>query len=182
VAVAHVLTLTLALPLAAQGPVGGSVPDDARSAHAAAQLDVLQRASRLVVAIDRVGEGFVRPVVGPVTSPFGWRAISVAGNRFHGGLDIAADVGTPVAAARGGIATRTGWAGAYGYHVVLDHGDGWETRYAHLSRVDVTVGERVRQGATLGLVGSTGASTGPHLHFEIRHEGRAIDPLGYLGR
>jgi murein DD-endopeptidase MepM/ murein hydrolase activator NlpD len=87
-----------------------------------------------------------------------------------------------VAAARGGVVTRAGWVGAYGYLVVLDHGGGWETRYAHLSRIDVHLGERLPQGATVGLVGSTGASTGPHLHFEVRREGQALDPLAYLER
>jgi murein DD-endopeptidase MepM/ murein hydrolase activator NlpD len=80
------------------------------------------------------------------------------------------------------VVTRSGWVGAYGYLVVLDHGGGWETRYAHLSRIDVRVGERVAQGAVVGLVGSTGASTGPHLHFEVRRDGLALDPLAYLER
>lgn len=157
------------------------VDPEVRRVHEALQLAALGRTSELAGRIDPVGDGFVRPVSGAISSPFGWRSISVAGNRFHGGLDIAADPGTPVAAARGGIVVRAGWGGAYGYHVVLDHGGGWETRYAHLSRIDVSVGERLRQGVALGLVGSTGASTGPHLHFEIRLEGRALDPLAYLG-
>ncbi len=180
-AAVRALALALVVAAAPAHGQGGAAPPP-RAAHAAEQLAVLARASDLIVAIDRVGDGFVRPLEGPISSLFGWRSISVGGNRFHGGLDIVADTGTPVAAARGGIVTRTGWGGVYGYHVVLDHGAGWETRYAHLSRVDVTVGERVRQGGVIGLVGSTGASTGPHLHFEVRHEGRALDPLAYLGR
>jgi murein DD-endopeptidase MepM/ murein hydrolase activator NlpD len=167
---------------AQEGERAAAAAPSARDAHAAAQAAVLARAADLIVGIDRVGDGFVRPISGPISSYFGWRNISVGGNRFHGGLDIAADMGTPVMAARGGIVARAGWGGVYGYHVVLDHGAGWESRYAHLSRIDVAVGERLRQGAVLGLVGSTGASTGPHLHFEIRYEGRALDPLAYLGR
>jgi murein DD-endopeptidase MepM/ murein hydrolase activator NlpD len=186
VALGLALSLSLAVPgprVSAQSAAGAAaVPAAAREAHASAQLAVLARAAELIVSIDRVGDGFLRPVAGPISSPFGWRSISVAGNRFHGGLDIAADIGTAVAAARGGVVVRAGWLGAYGYHVVIDHGSGWETRYAHLSRIDVSAGERLRQGAIVGAVGSTGASTGPHLHFEIRHEGRALDPLVYVGR
>ena len=168
--------------MAQEAELAAAAAPSARDAHAAAQASVLARAADLIVGIDRVGDGFVRPLSGPISSYFGWRNISVGGNRFHGGLDIAADTGTPVMAARGGIVVRAGWGGVYGYHVVLDHGALWETRYAHLSRIDVAVGERLRQGAVLGLVGSTGASTGPHLHFEIRYEGRALDPLAYIGR
>jgi murein DD-endopeptidase MepM/ murein hydrolase activator NlpD len=176
------LVATGMMVAAAQGPVPVGPAGEVREAHAAAQLAVLARAATLAERIDRIGDGFVRPVDGPISSLFGWRAVSVAGNRFHGGIDIAADSGTPVLAARGGIVVRSGWAGVYGYHVVIDHGDGWETRYAHLSRIDVLEGERTRQGAVIGAVGSTGASTGPHLHFEVRFQGRALDPLAYLGR
>ncbi len=160
-----------------------SVPSDAvRDAHARQQRAVLLRAAELSGRIDRVGHGYVWPLEGRISSRFGWRNISVAGNRFHAGIDIAAPSGTPVRAARGGVVSRAGWVGAYGFLVVLDHGGGWETRYAHLSRIDVRVGERVAQGTVVGLVGSTGASTGPHLHFEVRRDGQALDPLAYLER
>jgi murein DD-endopeptidase MepM/ murein hydrolase activator NlpD len=82
--------------------------------------------------------------------------------------------------ARDGTVVRAGWGGTYGYAVALDHGDGSETRYAHLSAVLVAAGAVVRQGDVIGLVGSTGASTGPHLHFELRFGAQAVDPLGYL--
>jgi murein DD-endopeptidase MepM/ murein hydrolase activator NlpD len=178
VVVLSVLCSVCANPLAL---VGG--PSEAvRGAHASEQLAVLLRAAELSARIDRFGQGFVWPLHGRISSHFGWRNVSVAGNRFHGGVDIAAPSGTPIRAARGGVVTRSGWVGAYGYLVVLDHGGGWETRYAHLSRIDVRVGERVAQGAVVGLVGSTGASTGPHLHFEIRRDGLALDPLAYLER
>jgi murein DD-endopeptidase MepM/ murein hydrolase activator NlpD len=85
-----------------------------------------------------------------------------------------------VHAARDGVVVKAGWGGTYGNVVYLDHGDGTQTRYAHLSRIDVQVGERLRQGDVLGLAGSTGASTGPHVHFELRFDGRAVDPLEYL--
>jgi murein DD-endopeptidase MepM/ murein hydrolase activator NlpD len=124
--------------------------------------------------------GFRAPVQGRVSSRFGWRALSVNGNHFHAGVDLAVPLGTPVHAARDGVVVKAGWGGTYGNVVYLDHGDGTQTRYAHLSRIDVQVGERLRQGDVLGLAGSTGASTGPHVHFELRFDGRAVDPLEYL--
>lgn len=151
-----------------------------RERLAAAQLEVLPAALAGLVGIDLSSGGFVRPLEGHLSSPFGWRNIAVNGNRFHGGVDFMADTGTPVAAARDGLVTRSGWWGTYGNVVVLDHGDGSETRYAHLSRLLVSVGDALRQGDILGAVGSTGASTGPHLHFELRFDGRAVDPLLYL--
>jgi murein DD-endopeptidase MepM/ murein hydrolase activator NlpD len=168
----------------ATGPIGGpvDVTDAVRERHATLQLAVLVRAAELARAIEPLGVGFVRPVGGPISSPFGWRNISVAGNRFHGGIDIVADVGAPVVAARGGRVAFAGWSGAYGYVVYLDHEVGWQTRYAHLSRIDVRVGDVVRQGGAVGAIGSTGASTGPHLHFEVRFEGRALDPLLFVDR
>lgn len=164
------------------GAAAGAVPDAVRQRHAAAQAGVLARVAALAVGIEPLGEGFVRPVLGPVSSPFGWRNLSVAGNRFHGGTDFVANAGTPVMAARGGRVVFAGWGGAYGYAVYLDHEAGWQTRYAHLSRIAVRVGDLVRQGATVGAVGSTGASTNAHLHFEVRFEGRALDPLQFVPR
>ena len=155
---------------------------EVRAAHATEQLAVLRRAAELSGGIDRIGQDYLWPLEGRISSAFGWRTISVAGNTFHGGIDIAAPTGTPVRSARGGVVTRAGWVGAYGFLVIVDHGLGWETRYAHLSRIDVTVGQRLAQSAVVGLVGSTGASTGPHLHFEVRREGQALDPLAYLAR
>ncbi len=160
----------------------GEVADDVRRRHATAQADVLSRVASLARGIEPLGEGFARPVVGPVSSPFGWRNLSVAGNRFHGGVDFVASTGTPVAAARGGRVVFAGWGGAYGFAVYVDHEAGWQTRYAHLSRIDVVIGDVVRQGARIGAVGSTGASTNAHLHFEVRFEGRALDPLQFVHR
>lgn len=175
------LTLTLA-PALAQSEDGGTVASDPRALHAELQAAVLARIAELAYRVEPLGIGFVRPVGGPVSSYFGWRNISVAGNRYHGGVDFAADMGSAVLAARGGVVSFSGWAGAYGYAVYLEHETGWQTRYAHLSRIDVRPGDRLAQGAVLGAVGSTGASTGPHLHFEVRFEGRALDPLGFVQR
>jgi murein DD-endopeptidase MepM/ murein hydrolase activator NlpD len=98
----------------------------------------------------------------------------------HPGFDLAATTGTPVAAAAGGTVVHAGPAGTYGNLVTLRHDNGFETRYAHLSSIDVKVGDRVEAGSGLGKVGSTGYSTGPHLHFEVRHGGKAIDPAPLL--
>lgn len=100
--------------------------------------------------------------------------------RLHAGLDIPSPLGTPVAASSAGVVVRAGTAQGYGNLVEIDHGGGVHTRYGHLSSILVERGEHVEQGATVGLVGSTGHSTGNHLHFEVRLDGQPVDPLGAL--
>jgi murein DD-endopeptidase MepM/ murein hydrolase activator NlpD len=92
-------------------------------------------------------------------------------------VDLAAPLGSPVAAALPGRVSTAGWAGGYGYMVVVQHGNGFETRYAHLSSISVVAGQQIQRGQTVGLVGSTGRSTGPHLHYELRQNGRPLNPL-----
>jgi murein DD-endopeptidase MepM/ murein hydrolase activator NlpD len=121
------------------------------------------------------GSGFIWPVNAPITSPFGWRW-----GRMHEGLDLGAAYGSPIAAAAGGVVIYAGWEDGYGNLVVIDHGGGIATAYGHQSQIAVSVGQTVSQGETIGYVGSTGHSTGPHLHFEVRVNGQAVDPLGYL--
>jgi murein DD-endopeptidase MepM/ murein hydrolase activator NlpD len=157
-----------------------TVIEDPRSTHRAAQNALLLQAPTLLIGLAWPDTGFDMPVYGRLSSSFGWRNISVGGNRFHGGVDIAAPPGTPIRVSRPGVVTRTGWIGAYGNAVYVEHGDGSQTRYAHLRAIYVTPGEVLIRGDLLGEVGSTGASTGPHLHFEVRIEGRAVDPLAYL--
>ncbi len=123
---------------------------------------------------------YVWPVHGRITSYFGRRSIGMGTSNFHRGLDVAAPTGTPIAAARSGTVTFAGWYGSYGYLVRIRHAGGDESWYAHKSRILVDVGQSVAQGDLIGRVGSTGLSTGPHLHFEIRRNGTAIDPLGEL--
>ena len=119
---------------------------------------------------------FAAPVAASPTDGFGPR-----GGRFHTGLDYPAPAGTPVVAGAAGRVTFAGWnVGGYGRLVVVAHGSGVRTFSAHLSRIDVVVGQRVAAGAQLGLVGSTGASTGPHLHWEVRVRGACVDPLSAL--
>ncbi|GIX07277.1 MAG: hypothetical protein KatS3mg115_1680 [Candidatus Poribacteria bacterium] len=126
-------------------------------------------------------ERFIRPVSGRVSSPFGMRTHPISGRRtMHQGIDFASGAGARVVAARSGRVIYAGRLGGYGNLVVIDHGGGVTTRYAHLQRIVVRRGQRVRQGATLGYTGSTGYSTGPHLHFEIRINDRAVDPARYL--
>jgi len=119
--------------------------------------------------------GLIWPVNGPVVSGFGMRW-----GRLHEGIDIAAATGTPIWAAAAGTVIHAGWLGGYGNLVVLDHGNGLATAYAHASAILVALGESVSQGQTVALVGSTGNSSGPHLHFEVRVNGVAVDPLLYL--
>ena len=121
------------------------------------------------------------PVIAPVTSPFGWRTHPVFGTRrFHAGMDIGAPDRTPIGAATDGVVVSAGWRGGYGNAVVIDHGGGVTTTYAHQSSVAVSAGQRVSRGQTIGYVGSTGYSTGPHVHFEVRVNGSPTNPMAYL--
>lgn len=123
-----------------------------------------------------------RPVDAPVTSRFGPRIHPVTGeHRDHHGVDLAASSGAPVRAAAGGTVVFAGSRGGYGNLVIVDHGDGLQTRYAHQRALDVREGQRIEAGQRLGTVGSTGLSTGPHLHFEVRREGQPVDPEPWLG-
>lgn len=117
------------------------------------------------------------------SSSFGWRVDPFRGTRaFHEGLDFTARTGTPIRAAADGIVTTSSNTSAYGNLIKLNHGAGLETRYAHASKLLVKVGERVVKGQKVALVGSTGRSTGPHLHYEIRLNGHALDPRKYLNK
>jgi murein DD-endopeptidase MepM/ murein hydrolase activator NlpD len=119
--------------------------------------------------------GLIWPVSGPVTSGFGMRW-----GRMHEGIDIAAASGTPIHAAAGGTVIWAGWLGGYGNLVVIDHHNSLATAYGHQSAIATAVGASVSQGQVIGYVGTTGHSTGPHLHFEVRVNGEPVDPLGYL--
>ena len=118
------------------------------------------------------------PTSGYVSSPYGLRW---NGTEFHQGIDIAAETGTPIVATADGVVTAAGWDGSgYGNMVDIDHGDGIMTRYGHASAVAVTPGQTVRRGQVIAYVGSTGYSTGPHLHYEVRVNGQPVNPAGYL--
>ena len=119
--------------------------------------------------------GWVWPVNGPVTSPFGWRW-----GRMHEGIDIGVPTGTPIRAAKAGTTILAAATGGYGNYTCVDHGGGLSSCYAHQSSYATSVGAQVAQGEVIGYVGCTGSCFGDHLHFEIRVNGAAVDPLGYL--
>ena len=119
----------------------------------------------------RTAGGWRWPVDGTLTSPFGPRW-----GRLHGGIDVGAPIGTPVTAPRGGVVIAAGSYGELGLMVELDHGEGWTSRYGHLSAIEVAVGDALAVDEALGQVGTTGNATGPHLHWEIRQDGIPIDP------
>jgi murein DD-endopeptidase MepM/ murein hydrolase activator NlpD len=126
-----------------------------------------------------VSEGEAR--VGRITSGFGQRRDPFHGSRRgHAGLDIAAPHGTPVFATADGVVTRANRWGSYGLIVVIDHPSGHETRFAHLSAIKVREGSHVRRGQLIGNIGSTGRSTGPHLHYEVRLNGVPLDPRKFM--
>ncbi|MDX2231356.1 MAG: peptidoglycan DD-metalloendopeptidase family protein [Leptolyngbyaceae cyanobacterium bins.349] len=121
------------------------------------------------------------PVIGEITSSFGWRVHPVLGyERFHAGLDVGADYGTLIHAAERGTVIFAGWYGGYGNAVIIDHGGTITTLYAHASELYVTEGQSVQRGQAIAAVGSTGLSTGPHLHFEVRRDGEPTDPVAFL--
>jgi murein DD-endopeptidase MepM/ murein hydrolase activator NlpD len=124
---------------------------------------------------------FVFPANGRISSGFGNRRHPILGySRFHGGVDFAASYGSTIRAADSGRVIFSGWYGGYGQTVIVDHGGGLSTLYAHASRLFVSEGQAVQQGQAIAAVGSTGLSTGPHLHFEVRQNGNPVNPAGYL--
>lgn len=153
----------------------------------AEEIDALQASSGELAAKIRAAQGiapgiggpsagsFIWPVSASITSPFGWRW-----GRMHEGIDLGAGEGTPIAAAAAGTVIHAGWLGGYGNLVVIDHGGGISTAYGHQSSIAVSTGQAVAQGEVIGYVGNTGHSFGAHLHFEVRVNGAAVDPLGYL--
>ena len=128
---------------------------------------------RMIAAIPSLN-----PVNGGINAAFGFRTDPFP--EFHKGLDLAADYGAPVHAAAGGIVASAGWDGDFGIRVDIDHGNGYHTWYCHLSRATVAAGQRVAKGESIAAVGSTGESTGPHLHYQVMQNGVAIDPMPYL--
>ncbi|MGI6642847.1 MAG: peptidoglycan DD-metalloendopeptidase family protein [Bacillota bacterium] len=124
---------------------------------------------------------FLWPLSGTITSTYGWRTHPISGGRsFHEGIDIAASSGTSVKASSSGKVTHVGWTGGYGRLVIISHGNGFETRYGHLSGYAVNVGQTVSAGQVIGYVGQSGSATGPHCHFEIRKSDSPKNPKDYL--
>ncbi|MFO7152021.1 MAG: peptidoglycan DD-metalloendopeptidase family protein [Bacillota bacterium] len=138
---------------------------------------IVAQGTKAEVVTYRGSGRFIWPVSGRITSRFGNR-----GGEYHTGLDIANSTGTPVRAAGSGVVTFAGRSGGYGNLVIINHGGGVETYYAHLSTISVSKGDNVSSGQVIGKVGTTGRTTGPHLHFEVRVNGTPKNPLNYLGK
>ena len=116
-----------------------------------------------------------------LSSGYGMRTHPVlGGRRGHKGIDLAGPTGTPIYATADGVVSRADWFSSYGLYVSLEHGGSLQTRYGHMSRLNVAAGQRVRKGEIIGYVGSTGRSTGPHLHYEVRVNGEAVNPIPYM--
>ncbi|HYG80621.1 MAG TPA: peptidoglycan DD-metalloendopeptidase family protein [Pyrinomonadaceae bacterium] len=172
-----------AQPAALNGAGGPFVPvDDAavveyKTNHLEQELLAFEVALR-----ERAAVPSLWPVAGTLESGFGVRRNPFGGSSYesHEGQDIEADMGTPVDAAASGTVTVAGAQNGYGNVVYIDHGNGIQTRYGHLSRIDVAVGQQIKRGERLGLVGSTGRSTGPHLHYEVRIDNQTVNPRPYL--
>ncbi|HMG25497.1 MAG TPA: peptidoglycan DD-metalloendopeptidase family protein [Acidimicrobiia bacterium] len=156
----------------------------ARKADFEAQYNAVQ--AQIAAAVSRGNptpgnHRFIWPVNGPISSPFGPRVQPIIGaSTFHPGVDIAASQGTPIKAAGDGVVKMAGWNGGYGNFTLIDHGGGLATGYGHQSRIAVSVGQHVSTGEVIGYVGSTGNSTGPHLHWEVRVNGNPVDPMGWV--
>lgn len=154
----------------------------AAAAAAAAQAQSQSSGGGTVSAPAPSGSGrFIYPVNGRISSNFGYRIHPISGaSRLHAGMDIAAGTGTPIGAAGAGTVIYAGWRGGYGNCIMIDHGGGIVTLYGHQSSLASSVGQQVSQGQVIGYVGSTGYSTGPHLHWEVRVNGSPTDPRGYV--
>jgi len=159
----------------------------ARAAEAQLEKDsrTLARFIRQRVAVGGLtlrGSGrMVYPTSGEITSGFGWRMHPILGyRRFHAGVDFGADYGTVIQAADSGTVILAGWYGGYGNTVIIDHGGGLTSLYGHTSELYVSEGQAVQRGQAIAAVGSTGLSTGPHLHFEVRQNGEPTDPMAFL--
>ena len=145
---------------------------------------MIQRSQMISSGFAGGGSGsgaMIWPLSGPITSEFGWRTHPIFGTqRYHSGLDIGGDYGLPIAAAASGVVIHAGWISGYGNTVIIDHGGGITTLYGHNESLLVGVGESVAQGQTIAMCGSTGNSTGPHCHFEVRENGEPVSPYSYL--
>ncbi len=155
----------------------GMAAVEARAAQLETELRAYEAALREKSQVPSVW-----PVVGEITDSFGGRRNPFGGGsyEFHSGQDINAERGAPVVSAAVGTVVFAGWHGGYGQLITIDHGGGLTTRYAHLLKMEVAVGQQVTQGQLIGQVGSTGRSTGPHLHYEVRLNDEAVNPRAYM--
>ena len=151
------------------------------SADRTSDLFIFSESRLMRARLDALRMPSALPVDGPVGSGFGFRSDPITGRAaLHTGLDFPADAGTPIVASAGGVVLATDWHAEYGHTIEIDHGNGLVTRYAHCLKVLVKAGQLVRRGQAIGEVGSSGRSTGPHLHFEVLVEGVPHDPARFL--
>lgn len=164
------------------------------TADSNAEIDRLQASSNAVTQMLRnlesgggttaqvqTSSGYMWPCRGEITSYFGWRTHPIFGTtKYHSGMDIAVDTGTPIHATNNGTVVYSGWLGGYGYCVMIDHGGGLVSLYGHNSALNCSEGQYVSKGTVIAYAGSTGYSTGPHCHFEMRLHGEVTEPLNYL--
>jgi len=154
--------------------------DSQQTAYVAVEL--LSKTNAALVSYT-ANNTFIWPVNGSLTSAFGWRRSPITGKQeYHSGIDIAAATGTPVRAAQAGQVTTVGHNNVYGNYIIITHSGGYSTLYGHLSSTRVRTGVMVESGEHIGAVGSTGQSTGPHLHFTVYRNGTAINPINLLTR
>lgn len=154
----------------------------------AASADIQERIQERLRQQQASGGGYVQgtgqlgwPCNGVITSEQGWRVHPIFGTEiYHSGMDIGVDYGTPIHAADSGTVVEADWIGGYGYAVIIDHGNGMQTVYGHNQELAVSAGEAVSKGQVIAYAGSTGYSTGPHCHFEVRINGEVVNPRGYL--
>ena len=141
---------------------------------------MLQRSSMVNLPVQGSG-AMAWPLAGTITSDFGWRTHPITGaQRFHSGVDIGGDYGMPIYAAQAGTVEYAGWISGYGNSVIINHGGGISTLYGHCQSVSVSTGQNVAQGELIAACGSSGNSTGPHCHFEVRVNGEPVNPLNYF--
>ena len=143
---------------------------------------VMEAVAKIVERGTKIPPTYIKPISGGrLSSGFGRRSAPTKGaSSYHKGIDWATPTGTAVYASCGGTVSKAGWGSGYGYVVYIEHEDGRQTRYGHLSKVLVSVGQKVKQGERIALSGNTGVTTGPHVHFEILINGVQVDPQKYL--
>jgi len=181
-AIAATLLLT-----ASTTPVLAQDGDLSPNAQAAAQFQAIFQSWKKLDAVQAGGNGAISiPSIQPIarftfTSAYGVRSDPFQGSAaMHAGIDLASPTGTPIYATADGVVDRAEWFGGYGNMVEIEHGKGIATRYGHMSKIVAHSGERVKRGELIGYVGSTGRSTGSHLHYEVRIDGRAVNPVPFL--
>jgi len=165
-----------------QSVEGPSLTNDIVIISRAAETAPMRRLGAVKAGSSSSSIPSIWPVVGTLRSGVGMRNNPFGGSsvEYHKGQDIAAPTGTPINVTADGVVVIAGWVNGYGNGIYVDHGNGITTRYGHLSRIDVVVGQSLKRGEHLGLVGSTGRSTGPHLHYEVRINGQPTSPMLYL--